>query len=95
MEITQKLPSVIPKLDWIPVSERLPDLDKYSHEKVWKRKVLITGYLSSDDKKELFVSEEFANNVINDSVRDIVVLAWMPLPEPYKAESEVLDADSD
>lgn len=25
----------------------------------------------------------------------IEVVAWMPLPEPYKAESEVQDADSD
>lgn len=73
---------------WIPVSEKLPNLDDYTGSKVWQKKVLITGYLSFDDKKELFVSEAFINDVINNSVHDTVVTAWMPLPETYKGESE-------
>lgn len=70
---------------WIHVSEGLPDLDDYDGSRVWQKKVLITGYLSFDDAKELFVSEAFAEDVIYDSVHDTVVTAWMPLPEPYKA----------
>ena len=66
---------------WIPVSKRLPKLDKLD-TKVWKQKVLITGYLSFDDKKELFVSEAFINDVINNSIHDTIVTAWMPLPAP-------------
>ena len=46
--------------------------------------MLITGYFSFDDKKELFISEDFTSNVINNSVLDTVVVAWMPLPKPYK-----------
>ncbi len=32
---------------------------------------------------------------IYNSVHDTVVTAWMPLPETYKAESEVSDENSD
>jgi hypothetical protein len=72
------------KSDWIPISERLPDLDKYSHGEVWKRKVLITGYLSFDDKKVLFVSEEFARQL--DSSRYLFLPLW---PE-IKYESRLI-----
>lgn len=81
-------PTIEPEQRWIPVSERLPDLDKYSHGKIWKQQVLITGYFSFDDKKELFIQEEFASNVVNDSTGDIVVIAWMPLPKPYREGKE-------
>lgn len=74
---------------WIPVSERLPKLDDNQDKKVWKQTVMITGYLSFDDKKELFVSEALINDVINNNVHDTIITAWMPLPEPYKAENEV------
>lgn len=76
------------ELRWIPVSERLPELDENQDKKLWEQKVLITGYLAFDDKKELFVSEAFIDDVINNSVYDTIVTAWMPLPEPYKTESE-------
>lgn len=69
---------------WIPVSERLPNLDDFTGTRRWQKEVLITGYLSFDDTKELFVSEAFAKDVIYNSVHDTVVTAWMPLPEPYK-----------
>lgn len=82
------LPSANSEPKWIAVSERLPNLDDFSGSRVWQKKVLITGYLSFDDKKELFVSEDFARNVIYNSVHDTVVTAWMPLPETYKEESE-------
>lgn len=71
---------------WIPVSERLPNLDDFTGSMVWQKKVLITGYMSFDDKKELFVSEAFAKDVICNSIHDTIVVAWMPLPKPYKEE---------
>lgn len=73
---------------WIPVSERLPNLDDFTGEYIWQKKVLITGYLSFDHTKNLFVTEAFAKDVVYNSVHDIVVTAWMPLPKPYKPESE-------
>ena len=83
----QALEKIIQEPKWIPVSERLPNLDDYTGSKVWQKKVLITGYLSFDNTKDLFVSEAFANDVICNNVHNTVVVAWMPLPEPYKAES--------
>ena len=74
--------------DWIPVSEKLPNLDDYTGSKVWQKKVLITGYLSFCDEKDLFVTEAFASDVVHNCVWDIVVVAWMPLPQPYKQEVE-------
>jgi hypothetical protein len=90
VEDIKELPSVTsqPKTSWIPVSEKLPNLDDYTGSKVWQKKVLITCYLSFDDTKELFVSEAFAKDVTCNSVHDTVVVAWMPLPLPYKTESE-------
>lgn len=62
---------------WIPVSKRLPeDSGDYlvcGHGKMWICEML-----------NLYGARGWCNNVINP-----VVEAWMPLPEPYKAESEV------
>lgn len=73
-------------LGWIPVSEGLPNLDDYAGSEVWKKKVLIMGYLSFDDTKRLFVSEAFAKDVICNCILDVVVIAWMPLPKPYEPQ---------
>jgi len=89
--IISKLPSITPERrqgEWISVSERLPNLDDYTGSEVWQKKVLITGYLSFDDKKDPFVSEAFATDVTCNCVNHIVVTAWMPLPKPYRVESE-------
>ena len=77
---------ILEQTTWIPVSERLPNLDDYAGSVVWMIIVLITGYLSFDDTKRLFVSEAFAKDVICNCIHDVVVIAWMPLPEPYKGE---------
>ena len=70
---------------WIPVTERLPDTDdevlcwyEYYH---WSRgKVLpeygLGHYLGS--------TSTWCGEVANG--KDVRVIAWMPLPQPYKAE---------
>lgn len=75
-------------MKWIPVSEKLPNLSDYDGPKIWQKKVLITGYLSFDDEKNLFVATVFASDVVNNRVRDTVVVAWMPLPKPYKEDKD-------
>ena len=80
---------------WVPVSERLPEIGK---------KVLVTAYgrtcyammISADGNygypvfrlqgslKERTVCETTAHSDMTSGR----ITAWMPLPEPYKAESE-------
>ena len=68
-------------MEWIPVSERLPEEDV---------DVLITYKYSG--KKIVTTAYKLPNNgwmFDNDGwIPDEVVTAWMPLPEPYNAESE-------
>lgn len=68
---------------WIPCSERLPERDK---------RVLVTvfgdydiGYIDTDpDNMQLrWCFESF--NLYGDEMED--VKAWMPLPEPYREET--------
>ena len=70
------LPSAQPEQQWIPCSERLPEDDDDV--------IITTGF-------EIYIGWFDADNhtwrLRNDYITSIV--AWMPLPEPYKAESEV------
>lgn len=75
--------------DWIPVSERLPKIDE---ENCWKASDVVLVCLANgvmhmgfycEDKKWRFcesgeAKEPFAFDVI----------AWQPLPEPYKEAEE-------
>ena len=77
IELIEDVPSVAParpKSEWIPVSERLPE---------WGERVLT---IDNDGDYEI-------NHIMDDEYDewfyDYDIIAWMPLPEPYKAESEV------
>lgn len=90
-EIEKKLPSVTPKAErWIPCTERLPkDGDTYLVTIEYKGEVIgvdvasyspVDGYI--DKHWETF------NDWKEDDDTCYHVSAWMPLPKPYKAESE-------
>lgn len=66
---------------WTPVTEKLPEENIHGDGQVWKHKVLIKGYLSFDDKKELFITTAFIEDVRNKCVPNTIVIAWMPLPQ--------------
>ena len=75
--------------DWILVSERLPEntqpvlMTIRRMSKLYNHEPFITvGYISWNQTTWWCAHD-------GDCVRnEIEVLAWMPLPEPYKAESE-------
>lgn len=67
---------------WIPVSERLPEEDKTV--------IASTKYgVYPETKYTKEYGWEWAYESGTDYWRELEdVMAWMPLPEPYKAESE-------
>ena len=69
-----------PKTGWIPVSERLPE------KNVW---VLVTVEQSGNRHQEIMRRDKYIE-AWTDNIDNYIdeVIAWMPLPEPYKAESE-------
>ena len=75
------------KQRWIPASERLPDTDdnvlcwyEYYH---WSQKKVLPEYGLGRYFRE---TSAWFGEVANG--KDVRVIAWMPLPKPYKAESE-------
>ena len=73
--------------EWIPCSERLPDIGELvliTQNRGDGDKTVETAYLTSDGPNDLYWSIELFKSRETDEV-----LAWMPLPEPYREESEV------
>ena len=73
----RRLPSVQPAPQWIPCSERLPDLPirvLVQLDNGW----IITAYRQDN---EWFSVPDFG-----EAIKDKWVEAWMPLPESYRAE---------
>jgi hypothetical protein len=76
-----KLPPVQPEQRWIPVSERLPDYDEE----------VLTCIESGSVEIHRLEKGDYWEYQYGDWTTDLYeVIAWMPLPEPYKPqESEV------
>lgn len=72
---------------WIPVSERLPEA-KYGES----ARLLVTKCWKEDEDTK-FVDEAYFNGSYwceptGECITIAKVVAWMPLPEPYKEEQE-------
>ena len=86
-EFVKALPSVTParkKEEWIPCDEKPPKPNELVDN---VRKY----YLIQDEYGDMHVASYLRNGWISiDSFYTLEddVIAWMPLPEPYKAESE-------
>lgn len=80
--IRQTLKDAQPEPQWIPVSERLPDMPirvLVQLNNGW----IITAY--RQDNEWLSVPD------FGEAIKDKWVEAWMPLPEPYRAERRTDD----
>ena len=72
---------------WIPVSERLPNHDEYIKNNGLF--IVSDGNRSySEWYDNLYDKRRFGEPTMSGFHVDRAVTAWMPLPEPYKAESE-------
>ena len=84
------LPSAQPEQRWIPVTERLPENDN---------EVLITVWDAEDDYVEVYKGfyqeHEWwtqwchgCSKIKDEPCGENIVIAWMPLPKPYNAETK-------
>lgn len=72
---------------WIPASERLPEVDKDGYSDY----ILLSFENYGMPSVGMYWQDKDGNGAFHDGdvERTLVsVKAWMPLPEPYKAESE-------
>lgn len=94
------LPSVQPEQRWIPCSERLPEeygeyqitwTTSYASKKLFigDAEYEITGEWDSENDR--FKGEWLLHDYM-EYYQNVKVIAWMPLPEPYKGERRE-DAD--
>lgn len=78
-EIIKDLPPVTPTQKWVPVSERLPEKNVEVLATTEWGAVTIAEMYSAND---WFIHEGTTNAETDE------IVAWMPLPAPYKAEME-------
>ena len=77
---------------WIPCSERLPDEDYWTGANFqYSADVLMTVYNAEDEETIIDYGHTVDGSWYSDTTDCLVpsgweVLAWMPLPEPYKGE---------
>ena len=91
------LPSAQPEQRWIPCSERLPEAEDCPMDCLVIRKSKYIGNytdMAVCEKNGMWTHEDWDAIVLGDvkdgkstgliSTRDDDIIAWMPLPEPYK-----------
>ena len=79
------------KNPWIPVSERLPE--EPEENPVFDGKCLevylVTTKYGSSEQDNVYPFRAFWNGInFTDGMNILDVIAWMPLPEPYKESEE-------
>ena len=93
------LPSAQPEQRWIPCSERLPEAEDCPMDCLVTRKSKYIGNytdMAVCEKNGMWTHEDWDAIVLGDvedgkstgliSTRDDDIIAWMPLPEPYREE---------
>ena len=73
---------------WIPCSERLPEEDHWlgGSGKQFSDNVLVSIYNSDDEDEWVDVSQTIDGEWRTELPRHCKIVAWMPLPEPYREE---------
>jgi hypothetical protein len=76
MNQIKEMPTVTPEPHWIPVTERLPEprIDVWCYSDLGQ----MVGYY--DETVEAWYGRDYL---------ELMVTAWMPLPEPYEGGNDV------
>lgn len=84
-EINRELGKLPSAQQWIPCNERLPEYDGGTY--------LVTDYCEQIDRKRIHVSYCYMNKdgFWSDVPWGYKVIAWMPLPEPWRGEEDETD----
>ena len=86
------LPSAQPEQRWIPCSERLPEEDYWTGANFqYSASALMTVYNAEDEETIIDYGHTVDGKWYSETTNCLVpswweVLAWMPLPEPYREE---------
>ena len=81
-------------IEWIPVSERLPEEDNCTGSGVQFSDDVLMSVLNIVDEEDFIdfghtIDGEWYSIVEKKRIQNgFDVIAWMPLPQPYKGESE-------
>lgn len=70
---------------WIPVTERLPENDR------WKQIIVSLAFNDGTHKQSrcaYFIDGMFYSAYADFPFPDGIVKAWMPMPEPYERKEE-------
>lgn len=70
---------------WVPVTERLPKLGEYVLISFSNFTLPCIGRYDEDEKGGAWFNGDETESLVS---QDMYVNAWMPLPEPYRAEVE-------
>lgn len=79
-QLIDDLPSTEPEQKWIPVSERLPEDEN---------EVIVTVCNKTGRTRDYYSAIGIYSTRLNRWIVDMVsvnVIAWMPLPEPWRGE---------
>ena len=84
-ELVMEAPTIKPEQQWIPCSERLPNL--YEYTKNNGLFIVSDGNRSYSEWYDIYDKRRFGEPTMNGFRIDYAVTAWMPLPEPWREEN--------
>ena len=90
LDTIEDLPPAHPEQRWIPCSERLPEEDYWmgGTGKQFSATVLVTVSNREDEDEFVDTSYTVDGEWMLELPRYCKIVAWMPLPEPWKGEQK-------